>query len=130
MKMKKILGILLAILLVASLSVTAFAAEEKTESYDELGITVTLPKEFDELKGVLVPYPWGMLRHNPDFGFMQVLYFAMSPDEFADATALEDADDLTEEQIEHLESLQGNLGQIIVSDDIDALLSSSGEGHD
>ena len=127
--MKKIFSILLAILLVASLSVTAFAAEEKTESYDELGITVTLPKEFDELKGVLVPYPWGMLRHNPDFGFMQVLYFAMSPDEFADATALEDADDLTEEQIEHLESLQGNLGQIIVSDDIDALLSSSGEGY-
>ena len=126
--MKKILSVLLAVLLVASLSVTAFAAEEKTESYDELGITLTRPKEYDELKGVLVPYPWGMISHDPDFGFMQVLYFAMSPEEFEEATALEDADELTEDEIEYLKSLQGDLAQIIVSDDIDALLSSFGEG--
>ena len=128
MKMKKLLSILLAVLLVASLGVTAFAAEEKTESYDELGITLTLPKEYDELKGVLVPYPWGMISHDPDFGFMQIIYFAMSPEEFEAATAQEDADELTEDEIEYLKSLQGDLAQIIVSDDIDALLGDMGEG--
>ena len=126
--MKKILSVLLAVLLVASLGVTAFAEEEKTESYDELGITLTLPKEYDELKGVLVPYPWGMISHDPDFGFMQIIYFAMSPEEFEEATALEDADELTEDEIEYLKSLQGDLAQIIVSDDIDALLGDMGEG--
>ena len=56
--MKKILSVLLAVLLVASLGVTAFAAEEETVVLDDMGMTLTYPAEYSELKGVIFPYPW------------------------------------------------------------------------
>ncbi len=46
--MKKILSVLLAVLLVASLGVTAFAAEEETVVLDDMGMTLTYPAEYSE----------------------------------------------------------------------------------
>ncbi len=46
--MKKILSVLLAVLLVASLGVTAFAAEEETVVLDDMGMTLTYPAEYSD----------------------------------------------------------------------------------
>ena len=75
--MKKILSVLLAVLLVASLGVTAFAAEEETVVLDDMGMTLTYPAEYSELKGVIFPYPMGAITRDPDMYLMAIYYFAM-----------------------------------------------------
>ena len=58
--MKKIISILLAVALLASLGVAALA-EERTEEYEDMGINVTYPESFDGLKGVFYPYMMGKI---------------------------------------------------------------------
>ena len=126
--MKKILSVLLAVLLVASLSVTAFAAEENTKKYDSVGITLTLPEEYDNLKGTLFLNPMGIVDHDPLTAFMQVLYFAMPKADF-DRIMSMDQSELTEEVVASFRSAQGDLGEVIVTDDVDALIKNNfGEG--
>lgn len=126
--MKKILSVLLAVLLVASLSVTAFAAEENTKVCDSVGITLTLPEEYDNLKGTLYLNPMGMIDQNPLTAMMQVLYFAMPKAEFEKIMGMDESE-LTEEIVANFRSAQGDLAEIIVTDDVDALIKNNfGEG--
>ena len=47
---------LLAVLLLASFGVTAFASEEQTEVMDDMGMTVAFPAEYGALLGCLEPW--------------------------------------------------------------------------
>jgi len=126
--MKRILSVLLAVLLVASLSVTAFAEEGNTKSYGSMGITLTMPKEYDDLKGTLYLYPMGLVSQDPDIAFMQVMYFAMPKADFEKVMEMDESE-LTEEVVAGFYGAQGELGTVVVTDDLDALLAEVvGEG--
>ena len=55
--MKRLLSLTLAVLMVLSLSASAFA-EGKTETWDKMGFTLTYPEEFNNTKGIFLPYPY------------------------------------------------------------------------
>lgn len=111
--MKKILSVLLAVLLVASLGVTAFAAEEETVVLDDMGMTLTYPAEYSELKGVIMPYPMGALTHDPDMYLMAILYFAMPKQQFNEI--MDKGQAATEEENDALLAAEGSLGMMIVT---------------
>ena len=62
--MKKILSVLLAVLLVASLGVTAFAAEEETVVLDDMGMTLTYPRTCTSWRFIILPCPRNSLMRS------------------------------------------------------------------
>ena len=124
--MKKILSLILAVLLLASLGVTAFAAEEKTESFDEVGITLTWPEAYDGLKGSIYPYPYGVVSYEPELCYMRVLYFAVPAEIFEKAL---EGKELTDEETAVMQRGQGELAEVYVSEvDLDTLARELEEG--
>lgn len=109
--MKKIISILLAVALLASLGVAALA-EERTEEYEDMGINVTYPESFDGLKGVFYPYMMGKIADGVFLG--EFLYFAMPEEDFE--RIMESAEP-TEEEIELFQAAQNNLGYLIALSD-------------
>ena len=109
--MKKIISILLAVALLASLGVAALA-EERTEEYEDMGINVTYPESFDGLKGVFYPYMMGKIADGVFIG--EFLYFAMPEEDFE--RIMESAEP-TEEEIELFQAAQNNLGYLIALSD-------------
>ena len=84
--MKKILCILLAVLLLASLGTSAFAEGEKEvkkEVFEENGFTLTLADEFNEenLKGHFLPYSYG--QSDDGICYITFVYNAMPKEELA-----------------------------------------------
>ena len=67
--MKKIISILLAVLLLVSLS-TAALAEDSTLDIDIMGIRMDYPAEFSELQGFLSPSPNGIIAYAPNVYYM------------------------------------------------------------
>ena len=124
--MKKTLSILLAVLLIASLGVTAFAEEGKTETYDEIGITLTLPEDFDGLKGSLYASPYGAVLRDPDLFYMQIYYFAVPDDLFA--KALNQDEKLTEEETATMRAGQGVLADVYATQNPEIFLEDADEG--
>ena len=124
--MKKTLSILLAVLLIASMSVTAFAEEGKTETYDEIGITLTLPEDFDGLKGSLYASPYGAVLRDPDLFYMQIYYFAVPDDLFA--KALNQDEKLTEEETATMRAGQGVLADVYATQNPEIFLEDADEG--
>ena len=92
--MKKILCALLAVLLLASLSITAFADETRLDM-KEVGLTLTLPDEFKEenLKGTFIPRPSG--EFDDGLYYLSFLYYAMPEEELE---ILSEKDELTEDE--------------------------------
>ncbi len=90
--MKKIIAILLAAVLLVSLSAAAFA-EDRTETYSEVGVTLSYPEEFFSAEGYFEPYPAG----DVDGGITMLgfLYCAM-PEEELNALMMKES--LTEEE--------------------------------
>ena len=109
--MKKIISILLAVALLASLCAAALA-EEKTEEYESVGMNVTYPETFSGLKGVFYPYMMGKIADGVFIG--EFLYFAMPEEEF---DRMMESEDLTEEEIDFFSSRQDNLGYIVAFSD-------------
>ena len=105
--MKKIISILLAVALLASLCAAALA-EEKTEEYESVGMNVTYPETFSGLKGVFYPYMMGKIADGVFIG--EFLYFAMPEEEF---DRMMESEDLTEEEIDFFNNRQDNLGYIV-----------------
>lgn len=105
--MKKIISILLAVALLASLCAAALA-EEKTEEYESVGMNVTYPETFSGLKGVFYPYMLGKIADGVFIG--EFLYFAMPEAEF---DRMMESEDLTEEEIDFFNNRQDNLGYIV-----------------
>ena len=78
--MKKILCMLLAVLLLASLSTSAFA-DGRQKVYEDIGITLTYTDEFYEenLKGVFDDRPSGKI--DDGLYYATFIYYAMSEEE-------------------------------------------------
>ena len=121
--MKKLLCVLLAVLLLASLGVTAFAEEGNTEVLEEMGITVTWPSN-DDLLGYMETNPYGASSRDPEVYFMLAYYFAVPEDIIEKALN----DSLTEEEQEMLDDGQGVIFYVYVTNDVDGFLALSGGG--
>ena len=112
--MKKILCMLLAVLLLASLGTAAFADGEK-EVFEENGFTLTYTDEFnqDNLKGVFVPYPFGEI--DDGLFYVNFLYIAL-PEEELNILMEKDMDEFTEADQALLRSKQGTLASVYALD--------------
>ena len=112
--MKKILCTLLAVLLLASLSITAFADENRI-AFEEVGFTLTFPDEFNEenLLGTFMPYPSGEL--NDGLYYISFVYNAMPRDELA-ILSEKTMDELTEADLALVRSKQSLLAAMYVVD--------------
>ena len=126
--MKKILSVLLAVLLVASLGVTAFAAEEETVVLDDMGMTLTYPAEYSELKGVIFPYPMGAITRDPDMYLMAIYYFAMPKEQFNEI--IDKGNQATEEENNALQAAEGTLGMVIATNASEEEFKSIFEGSE
>ena len=104
--MKKLISILLAVLLLASLGAMAFA-DDYSETYDEMGMTLNYPEEYMfNTRGVLEPYPQG--RMEDGVYFMSFSYLAFPYDEYF-ALLEKDTDQITEEEIQTIRNAQGTV---------------------
>lgn len=77
--MKRMLSVLLAVCLLAAVCPAAFA-EGFSETYDEVGLTLDYPGEFQNTVGVFIPYPVGMVDHG--IFYMAFDYAAMTKEEY------------------------------------------------
>ena len=112
--MKKILCLLLAVLLLASFSTTAFAEEDRVV-IQEVGLTLTFPDEFKEenMKGTFTPYPSGELDEG--LYYVSFIYNAMPKEELA-ILSEKDMDELTEADLALVRSKQSLLAALYVID--------------
>ncbi len=125
--MRKILCIMLAVLLLASLGTVAFADENK-EVFEENGFTLTYTDEFDEdnLRGVFMPYPYGEIDEGIYYAIFY--YYALSGEEL-DALLEKEMDEFTEADRTLLRSKEGALAAVYsvdyskISDENAALLA-------
>ena len=102
--MKRIISMLTAVLMLTSLTATAFA-EPVTEDYPENGLTVTYSEDMTNAKGLLYPYPNG--GDASGVFLMAYLYFGMPQDEFE--AIMEMGDEITEEDAAKMNASQGIL---------------------
>ena len=116
--MKKILCMLLAVLLLASLGTSAFAeekAEGNKEVFEENGFTLTLPDAFNEenLKGHFLAYPYG--QSDDGIYYITFIYNAMPKEELA---ILEEKsmDELTEADLALVRSKQTVMAAVYTID--------------
>ncbi len=77
--MKKALSLILAVLLLASLSTAAFA-QGYSESYDQMGFTLTYPEEYETIKGVIETFPMGRVMDG--LYYMVFEYYAMPKEDY------------------------------------------------
>ena len=77
--MKRILGVLLAVLLLFSIC-TAVFADELTETYADNGITLRYTEAFENANGVFYPYPLGV-DYSIGTGVIAFWYLAMPLEE-------------------------------------------------
>lgn len=112
--MKKFLCLLLAVLLLASFSTTAFAEEDRVV-IQEVGLTLTFPDEFKEenMKGTFTPYPSGELDEG--LYYVSFIYNAMPKEELA-ILSEKDMDELTEADLALVRSKQSLLAALYVID--------------
>ena len=112
--MKKILCMLLAVLLLASLGTAAFA-DGWQEVYEENGFTLTYPDAFREenLKGMYIDRPGGMI--DDGLYYLSVDYYAMSEEELS-IIVEKGADEITEADRELIRSKQGTMAVVYAID--------------
>ena len=112
--MKKFLCLLLAVLLLASFSTTAFAEEDRV-AIQEVGLTLTFPDEFKEenMKGTFTPYPSGELDEG--LYYVSFIYNAMPKEELA-ILSEKSMDELTEADLALVRSKQSLLAALYVID--------------
>ena len=112
--MKKILCMLLAVLLLASLGSAAFA-DGNQAVFEENGFTLTYTDEFDEdnLKGTFTPYPSGMIDDGLYYATFN--YLAMSEEEL-NIIMEKDMDEITDADLELIRSKQNSLAVVYAID--------------
>ena len=108
--MKKILCMLLAVLMLASLGSTAFA-DGFEAVYEENGFTITYPDEFREenRKGLINDRAAGMI--DDGLYYAELIYIGMSEEELS-AIVEKGADEISEADKELLSSKQGTLAVV------------------
>ena len=110
--MKKTISILLAVLLLASLGTGAFA-EADSVTYDEMGMTISYPDAFDDVKGIFEPYPQGKVADG--LYYMSFIYIAFPYDDY-EALLEKDDSEITEEDIQAFRDAQGVLAYVLAAD--------------
>ena len=112
--MKKILCMLLAVLLLASLGSAAFA-DGNQEVFEENGFTLTYTDEFskDNLKGTFSANPYGRID---DGLYYATFYYVAMSDEELNSMMDKDMDEITEADLDLIRSKQGQLAVVYAID--------------
>ena len=98
--MKRMLAFVLVAMMVFSLGAAAFAAEENTETWDEMGYTLTYTEEFNDTKGIFMPFPYPAVQD----GIYQMIfdYYSFSKEESDAFNEKALNDELTDEDIDKI----------------------------
>ena len=112
--MKKMLCMLLAVLLLASLGSAAFA-DGNQEVFEENGFTLTYTDEFskDNLKGTFSANPYGRID---DGLYYATFYYVAMSDEELNSMMDKDMDEITEADLDLIRSKQGQLAVVYAID--------------
>lgn len=99
--MKRTLSIILTVVLFVSLLAVPAMAEEETKAIElkDAGMTLNFPKSYFETKGLVNGNGGNELESGLDIYSMELLYVAMTEDEFNDLFSKSDVADYTEEEI-------------------------------
>lgn len=108
--MKKLLSIVLAILMLASVSTVAFA-DGYDETYKENGFTIHFTDKFGNTDGVFNPYAAGY-DYESGIGVVAFGYYAM-PQEEADVLFNKNDNEWTDAEWAYFQASQGELAEVV-----------------
>ena len=94
--MKKILALVLVLIMMLSLGSAAFA-EDSSETYETMGLTLHYTEEFENTKGIFSPSPMGEIDQG--IFLMPCSYTGMTQQDY-NALMMKTADEVTEEEID------------------------------
>ena len=109
--MKKLISIILAVLLLASLGTAALAEDSKLD-IDIMGIRMDYPEEFSELQGTLEPNPNGIIAYDPEVYYMTFKYYSMPIDEI-NAILEKPEEEITDEDINTFRAAVHGIGIVL-----------------
>ena len=127
--MKKLIRILLALALAASLLTSAAAETVQTDAvtFDGTGLRVSWPFREESLSGTFFPEDVGLMSQQPDVYLTQFVYSALSREELTSQRqalqAKSNAGTLTQEEVLGYYSQFCLLGAVLASDDRDYIAS-------
>ena len=110
--MKKLLSVLLAVMMLAAIGIPAFADAGREVELEGMGITITVPESFEEIPGIVEPYPNGNISRNPDAFAMSMLYLGVDNEELERLQNLGEGQ-LTEEDAMKIMLSQGTIGYVL-----------------
>ncbi len=110
--MKKLISTLLTVLLLTSFGSAAFA-EGYSETYDEMGMTLSYTEEFEDTLGIWFPNPAGCV--DDGIYYMSFDYLAMSMEEYY-ALLEKGTDNWTQEELTKFSSSVGVLTNLLAID--------------
>lgn len=95
---------------------TAEAAAEKKYSYENIGITLALPENFEDTKGAFYPHVVGEVEEGSGIRQLGFFYLAMPKEEYLEIVKTSQTRELTEEEVAHARSTAGTLAMIFSVD--------------
>ena len=107
-KVKKILAFALAAVMALSLGAATFA-EEKKDTCEAVGITLTYPEEFNNLKGIVLPMGMSSMKTNNGVYQIAFTYCAFSQDFADELNAKTASGTMTDEDLEKARKSMGVL---------------------
>ena len=110
--MKKVVSVILAVLLLASLGTAAFAAGTR-ETYEQMGFTLSYPEEFETMKGAVEPFPFGRIMDG--LYYMTLVYYGMPKEDYL-RLAETDPEEITDEEFQTAMEAQGALLYVFAID--------------
>ena len=113
--MNKILALALAVVVMLSLG-AASLAEEAKDTCQEVGITLTYPEAFDNLKGIVLPMGMGSMKASDGIYRIVFTYCAFSQDFADELNAKTASGSMTAED---LEKAQNGMGVLLLAFGID-----------
>ena len=96
--MKRILATAIVIIMILTMSSSAFA-EDKKDSCEEVGITITYPEEFDNLKGIVLPMGMGSRKASDGVYNIMISYCALTQEFVDELNAKSASGTMTDEDI-------------------------------
>ena len=114
--MKRILATALGIIMILSMMSSSAFAEDKMDSCEEVGITITYPEEFDNLKGIVLPMGMGSRKASDGVYNIMISYCALTQ-EFVDELNAKSANGtMTDEDIK---AVANSIGPLLMAFGID-----------
>ncbi len=109
--MKTIVSVILAVLLLTSLSAAAFAGGTGV-TYEEMGFTLTYPEEFETMKGAFEPFPIGRIMDS--LYHMMFMYIGMPKEDYSKLAT--NPEEVTDEEFLAAIEAQGALTYVFAID--------------